>query len=93
MATQNARGGWDLSAADVAEVLAVSNDGGHIRGRDDQGPKYDTAEAVDDALSAAKARWDHGDAPYDPDVLALIRAAEAMRAALYGGTSGHGLDG
>lgn len=47
-------------------------------------PKYDTAEAVDEALSAAKARYDHGDAPYDPDVLALIRAAETMHAKLYG---------
>lgn len=47
-------------------------------------PKYDTAEAVDDALSAVKARWDHGEAPYDPDVLAVIRAAEAMREKLYG---------
>lgn len=47
-------------------------------------PKYDSAAAVDDALAAAKARYDHGDAPYDPDVLALIRAAETMRAKLYG---------
>lgn len=46
---------------------------------------YDTAAAVDDALSAVKARFDHADAPYDPDVLALIRAAEAMRATLYDG--------
>jgi hypothetical protein len=47
-------------------------------------PRYDTAEAVDDALAAVQARWDHGDAPYDPDVLAIIRAAETMRAKLYG---------
>jgi hypothetical protein len=47
-------------------------------------PSYDTAAAVDDALSAVKARFDHGDAPYDPDILALIRAAEAMREKLYG---------
>ena len=37
-------------------------------------------EEIDAALDGAKARWDHGDAPYDPDALALIRAAEAMRA-------------
>lgn len=54
---------------------------------DTQVPKYDTAEAVDDALSAVKTRWDHGDAPYDPDVLGIIRAAEAMRARLYGSTA------
>jgi hypothetical protein len=51
-------------------------------------PSYDTAEDVDDALSAAKARFDHGDAPYDPDVLGLIRAAEAMREKLYGPVAG-----
>ncbi len=47
-------------------------------------PTYDTPAAVDDALSAAKARYDHAEAPYDPDVLGLIRAAEAMRENLYG---------
>lgn len=47
-------------------------------------PDYTTAAAVDDALDAARARFDHAEAPYDPDVLALIRAAEAMRATLYG---------
>jgi hypothetical protein len=31
------------------------------------------------ALAAAKARFDHADAPHDPDVLALIRAAEAAQ--------------
>ncbi len=37
---------------------------------------------LDAALAGAKARFDHADAPHDPDVLALIRAAEAARAAL-----------
>ena len=55
---------------------------------DDHIPTYDTPGAIDDALSAVKARWDHGDAPYDPDVLAVIRAAEAMRAKLYGPVEG-----
>ena len=45
---------------------------------------YDTAAAIDDALAAAKDRYDHAEAPYDPDVLALIRAAETMRVKLYG---------
>lgn len=31
------------------------------------------------ALTAAQARWDHAEAPYDPDILSLIRAAEAAR--------------
>jgi len=30
------------------------------------------------ALEQAKVRWDHGDAPYDPDLLALFRAAEKV---------------
>lgn len=47
-------------------------------------PTYDTAAAVDDALTAVKARFDHADAPYDPDVLGLIRAAETMRDRPYG---------
>lgn len=47
-------------------------------------PAYDTPEQVDQALAAAKARFDHADAPYDPDVLELIRAAETMREQLYG---------
>lgn len=42
------------------------------------------AGTADDAIAAAKCRFDHADAPYDPDVLALIRVAEAMRAKLYG---------
>ncbi len=37
---------------------------------------------VDAAISAAEARFDHGDAIYDPDVLALLRAAQYMRAQL-----------
>lgn len=37
---------------------------------------------VDAAIAAAKDRFDHAEAPYDPDALALIRAAEAMREAL-----------
>lgn len=37
---------------------------------------------VDSAIAGAKARYDYADAPHNPDVLALIRAAEAMRAAL-----------
>jgi hypothetical protein len=39
---------------------------------------------IDAALDGAKDRWDHADAPYNPDMLALIRAAEAMREQLYG---------
>ncbi len=35
---------------------------------------------IDAAIDAAKDRWDHAGAPYDPAVLKLIRAAEAMRA-------------
>jgi hypothetical protein len=34
---------------------------------------------IDQAIAGAKARFDHADAPHEPDVLALIRAAEAMR--------------
>lgn len=34
---------------------------------------------LDQALAGAKARFDHADAPHEPDVLALIRAAESMR--------------
>lgn len=30
------------------------------------------------ALDEARAKWDHAAAPYDPTVLGLIRAAEAM---------------
>lgn len=37
---------------------------------------------LDAALAGAKARYDHADAPDDYDVRALIRAAEAARAAL-----------
>lgn len=36
-------------------------------------------QEIDLAIAGAKARFDHADAPYEPDVLALIRAAEAMR--------------
>ncbi len=42
------------------------------------------ADEVDAALDAAKNLWDHADAPYNPEILALIRAAEAMREQLYG---------
>lgn len=38
---------------------------------------------VDAALAGAKDRFDHADAKYDPDVLALIRAAEQMRDRLF----------
>jgi hypothetical protein len=47
-------------------------------------PSYGTAREVDSAIDGAKARFDHADAQHDPDALALIRAAEAMRAKLYG---------
>lgn len=53
-------------------------------GKRHDSPAYETAAAVDEALAAARARFDHAEAPYDPDVLSLIRAAEAMRAKLYG---------
>lgn len=43
-----------------------------------------TLPHIDQALDAARAKWDHGDAPYAPEILALIRAAESMRAQLYG---------
>lgn len=46
-------------------------------------PAYNSAGYVDDAIAAAKARYDHADAPYDPEALALIRAAETMRERLY----------
>jgi hypothetical protein len=39
------------------------------------------------ALQEARAKWDHGDAPYEPTVLGLIRAAEAMRRQLDVATS------
>ncbi len=83
MAKPNGRGGWDLTDNDVAEVMAASFGGDDGKDREHL-PRYETADAVDDALAAVKARWDHGDAPYDPDILALIRAAETMRAKLYG---------
>jgi hypothetical protein len=41
----------------------------------------DLAE-IDQAIAGAKARFDHADAPHEPDVLALIRAAETMRTEL-----------
>jgi hypothetical protein len=37
---------------------------------------------IDERLEAAKAKWDHGEAPDEPTVLALIRAAEDMRGRL-----------
>lgn len=37
-------------------------------------------DEVDAALAGAKDRWDHAGAPYNPDMLALIRAAEQLRA-------------
>ena len=39
----------------------------------------DLAE-IDASIAGAKARYDHAEAQHNPDVLALIRAAEAMRA-------------
>lgn len=39
---------------------------------------------IEATIGGAKDRWDHADAPHNPDVLALIRAAEAMHAKLYG---------
>lgn len=46
-------------------------------------PDYTTRAGVQTALDEARAKWDHADAPYQPTVLAVIRAAEAMFAALY----------
>jgi hypothetical protein len=37
------------------------------------------------ALDQAKVHWDHGDAPYDPDLLALFRAAEKVLGAFSNG--------
>lgn len=37
------------------------------------------------ALEQAKVHWDHGDAPYDPDLLALFRAAEKVLGAFPNG--------
>lgn len=37
---------------------------------------------IDLAIAGAKDRFDHAEASHDPDVLALIRAAEALRAEL-----------
>lgn len=34
---------------------------------------------IDAAIAGAKERWGHGDAPHNPDMLALIAAAEQMR--------------
>jgi len=48
-------------------------------------PDYTTRGGVQDALDEARAKWDHADAPYQPTVLGLIRAAEAMFATLYPG--------
>lgn len=39
-------------------------------------------EEIDAAIEAVKDRWDHAAAPYDADVLGVIRAAEAMRSTL-----------
>lgn len=39
---------------------------------------------IEAALAGAKDRFDHAGAQYDPDVLALIRVAEAMHRALFG---------
>jgi hypothetical protein len=39
-------------------------------------------EEIDATLEGVKDRWDHAGAPYNADMLALIRAAEAMRALL-----------
>lgn len=39
-------------------------------------------EEIDATLEGVKDRWDHADAPHNPDMLALIRAAEEMRAML-----------
>lgn len=46
-------------------------------------------EQIDTTLSDVKSRWDHGEAPYNADMLALIRAAEEMRTYI---TSIHGAD-
>jgi hypothetical protein len=46
-------------------------------------------EEVDLALAAVKARFDQADAPHEPDVLTLIRAAEKLRAALDPAGVGH----
>lgn len=43
-----------------------------------EAPALDLAE-LDLALAGAKARFDHAEAPHEPDVLALIGAAEALR--------------
>lgn len=44
---------------------------------------------IDTAIAGARARFDHADALHDPDVLALIRVAEAMREKLYGPGGAH----
>jgi hypothetical protein len=43
-----------------------------------------TLPQIDEALDGVRAKWDHGDAPYVPEILALIRAAESMRTQLFG---------
>lgn len=40
--------------------------------------------SMDAALAGAKDRFDHGEAQHDPDVIALIRAAETMYEHLFG---------
>lgn len=36
-------------------------------------------EQADEVLDGVRSRWDHADAPHNPDMLALIRVAELLR--------------
>jgi hypothetical protein len=36
-------------------------------------------QSIDNTLDGVKSRWDHADAPYNADMLALIRTAEELR--------------
>jgi hypothetical protein len=48
---------------------------------------------IDAAIAGAKDRFDHADAPHNPDVLALIRAAETLRAAIEPAVYAYGPEG
>jgi hypothetical protein len=65
---------WDLCKGQCARQAGVQEQLETTK----TGTKMDLTE-IDSAIAGAKARFDHADAPHHPDVLALIRAAEAAR--------------
>lgn len=40
---------------------------------------------LSEALAQAQVKWDHGDAPHEPDLLALFRATEKVLALFHAG--------